>query len=282
MPNLVNYTKELIINILSMLVASFHQQEFVCYRLTDMSKMKIIRLSPNPEGFGETQDELQQDMFESPLPVQNSYEYYADENIGLYVGVWDTTDMIEAAGAYPCDEFMWLLEGEAVVKNNNSDKLEKARAGEAFIIPRGYNCQWHQTGYLRKYYFISENPDEPVPDKPSVEAIIIPDIDFQTQPIGISEPFLLINEVKQKIINSYQDTTNKFFSGIWECEAFQSKARPFPYHQLSIVMEGSVILTDDKGQQHLFKAGDAFFIPEGVNCSGHSTEEVRLCYAILS
>ncbi|MCP4413628.1 MAG: DUF861 domain-containing protein [Gammaproteobacteria bacterium] len=247
-----------------------------------MSNMKIIRLSSNPDGFGQTQDVLQQEMFDSPLPIQNSYEYYADYNIGIYVGVWDTTDMIEAAAAYPCDEFMWLLEGEAVIKNNNSGKLEKARAGEAFIIPRGYNCQWHQTGYLRKYYFISENPDDPVPDKPSVTAIVIPDTDFKTQPIGISEPFLLINEVKQKVINCYQDTTNKFFSGIWECEAFQAKARPFPYNQLSIVMEGSVILTDEKKQQHLFKTGEAFFIPEGVYCSGHSTEKVRLCYAIVS
>ncbi|MCP4271596.1 MAG: hypothetical protein GY781_06455, partial [Gammaproteobacteria bacterium] len=71
-----------------------------------MKKSKIIHLKTNPDGFGKTPDELTTDMFDSPIPVQNSYEYYADDNTGLYVGVWDTTDMVETAGPYPCDEYM--------------------------------------------------------------------------------------------------------------------------------------------------------------------------------
>jgi len=246
-----------------------------------MSQKKIIRLSPNPQGFGETPDELTQDMFESALPVQNSHEYYSDDDIGLYVGVWDTNDMVETAGPYPCDEYMWLLEGKADIKNNKTGELEKVRAGEAFIIPKGYDCQWHQSGYLRKYFFISEHPDETIPNKPSVEGIIIPDVDAPAQSSAVSEPFLVSANDGSNMINQYQDTTGKFFSGIWECAPFQSESRQFPYHFFAYVMEGSISLTDEKKVQHVFHAGDAFFIPDGVLCTGQSSSKVRLNYAIL-
>jgi len=58
-----------------------------------MSKKKIIKLSQNPEGFGEITDELEVEMFESSLPKQHTHSYFEDEVLGLYIGVWDTTDM---------------------------------------------------------------------------------------------------------------------------------------------------------------------------------------------
>jgi uncharacterized cupin superfamily protein len=115
-----------------------------------MKKEGIIRLSTNPEGFGESPDELTPDMFASELPTQHSYEYYEDEELGLYIGVWDTDDMIEVAAPYACDEFMWLIEGECQIKNNRTGEIETVEAGTAFVIPKGYDCQWQQTGYLKK------------------------------------------------------------------------------------------------------------------------------------
>ncbi len=246
-----------------------------------MKKSKIIHLKTNPDGFGKTPDELTADMFDSPIPVQNSYEYYADDNIGLYVGVWDTTDMVETAGPYPCDEYMWLLEGEAVIKNNKTGKLEKACAGEAFIIPKGYDCQWHQSGYLRKFFLISENPNEPVPDNPSVEGIVIPDINKPFHTLSIPKPFLVSDDVNQKMMNQYKDNIGKFLSGIWECDVFQSETLPFPYHYFAYVMNGTITLIDENDQQHLFHTGDAFFIPKGTVCSARTTVKIRLSYTII-
>ncbi len=246
-----------------------------------MSTKKIIPLNPNPKGFAQTPDELTPDMFDSPLPVQNSYEFYAEEELGLYVGVWDTTDMIEKAGPYPCDEYMWLLEGEAEIHNNKTCEVEKVQAGEAFIIPKGYDCQWHQNGYLRKYFFISEHPDEPIPDTPSVEGIIIPDSNKPSLPITIAEPFLVSGSSNPKMINQYQDTTGKFFSGIWQCDAFQSSNTHSPYHLFAYVMEGSITLVDEDDDNYVFHAGDAFFIPEGVLCSAQTKDSLRISFAIL-
>ena len=248
-----------------------------------MSAKKIISLSAAPKGFGRNPDELTADMFVSELPVQHSHEYYADEELGLYVGVWDTTDMTETAGPYACDEFMYLIEGEAVIKNCKTGVKEKAKAGEAFLIPRGYDCQWHQTGYLRKYYLISENPNEPVPEKPTVEGIIIPGSDDPMEPLTKAEPFLVTSAGhNQRQHVCYRDGTGKFASGTWESEPFQSEPAAFPYHGFACVQAGSLTLTDESGDQHSFAASDAFFIPQGVVCRAEASEFTRLFFSILS
>ena len=105
----------------------------------------IIRLSHNPDGFKDNVDDLTADMFESDLPIQHSHDYFADDEAGLYVGVWDTTEMIEAAAPYAMDEFMVVIEGAAVIRNNTTNTSETILAGESFIIPREYDCQWQQT-----------------------------------------------------------------------------------------------------------------------------------------
>ena len=247
-----------------------------------MSESKIIRLSAAPEGFGKTPDKLMPEMFVSKLPVQHSYSYYEDEALGFYVGIWDTTDMIETAGPYACDEFMWLLEGEATIKNNKTGAMEKVRAGEPFVIPRGYDCQWHQTGYLRKFYVISENPNEAIPQYPSFEGIIIPQADAPVEPMTYAEPFLIKRATPfQRQHTCYRDNTGKFLSGTWESDPFESEVRPFPYNEFAFVQAGSLTLVDEEGAEHSFKSGDALFVPEGVICSARATEKVRLIFAVL-
>jgi uncharacterized cupin superfamily protein len=247
-----------------------------------MSDKAIIRLSKNPQGFGDEPDKLEADMFASEIPLQNSHEYYADDELGLYVGVWDTNDMVEAAGPYAMDEFMCLLEGSAGVKNSKTGVMQKAQAGEVFIIPKGYDCQWHQSGYLRKYFMISEHPEEEIPAQPSIEGIVIPGPDAVLNPVTSSQPFLMKGNVVPKAHESYVDTRGRFYAGTWGCDAFDSESRPFPHYQLSCVQEGSIALIDACGETHVFNAGDAFFVPQGTLCSGLSSAGVRLFYSILT
>ena len=72
-----------------------------------MMTRSMIRLSPDPEGFGETPDKLEAGDFHSDVPVPHTHSDYEDDEIGLYVGLWDTEAMVEAGGPYACDEFMW-------------------------------------------------------------------------------------------------------------------------------------------------------------------------------
>ena len=116
-----------------------------------MSNLNIIRLEPNgPEGASLIEDELDQADFQSALPVQHSYSYYEDEGSGLYIGVWDTNTMQEKFGPYGMDEFMWVIEGQVTMVDESGNETI-VKAGEAFVIPKGYPCSWKQEGYLKKY-----------------------------------------------------------------------------------------------------------------------------------
>ena len=221
----------------------------------------FIRLSPDPEGFGDTPDKLEAEDFSSDVPVQHTHSYFEDDEIGLYVGLWDTETMVEAGGHYACDEFMWLIEGECQIRNNRTGEIASVKAGTPFVIPRGYDCQWQQSGYLRKYYVISEHPEEDIPAVPAHEGIVILKTDQQN--IG------------------YEDTTGRFSSSTWTSGAFESEQRPFPYNEFAYVQDGSITLTDAEGTAQVFSAGDAFFIPEGVACDATVVKSVRLYITVI-
>ncbi len=69
----------------------------------------ILRIEPD-RALMEPLD-LEPDAFQSPLPVQHYHLIFEDEEIGLAVGIWDTTSMQEAFGPYPGDEFITVLDG---------------------------------------------------------------------------------------------------------------------------------------------------------------------------
>jgi len=76
----------------------------------------------------------------------------------------------------------------------------------------------------------------------------------------------------------YRDTTGRFFSGTWASGAFESAQRPFPYNEFAYVQDGSITLTGAEGAAQVFNTGDAFFIPEGVECDATVVSSVLLVY----
>ena len=248
--------------------------------MTDNNK-SIIRLSPDPAGFGETPDELKTEDFSSEVPVQHSHSDYEDDEIGLYVGLWDTESMVESGGPYACDEFMWLIEGECQIRNNRTGEIETVKAGTPFVIPRAYDCQWRQSGYLRKFYFVSEHPGTAIPAVPAHEGIVIPRADAMLSEIEHDAPFQVSCGARPLQNVCYKDATGRFFAGTWASEAFASKQRPFPYNEFAYVQDGSITLTNARGAARVFNAGDAFFIPQGVECDATVANSVRLYFAVV-
>ncbi len=255
-----------------------------------MSEKQIIRLSRTPEGFGNTADELTAEMFESELPIQHSHSYFEDDELGLYIGVWDTTDMVEVAGPYGCDEFMIVLEGQAAIKNTSTGEVETVAAGEGFVIAKGYECQWQQQGYLRKFYVISEHPQEPIPEQPAANGIIkmqaqqaSPDNRAEKLEVELTgDSFELKTPTKvNKGQHLYQDNLGRFVAGIWQSDAFETKLQPFPRHEFIYVQSGQLTCIDEHQQAHIFNAGDAFFIPKGTVCQWQVKDNVRTYYTII-
>ena len=70
---------------------------------------------------------LDPDAFQSPLPVQHYALIFEDEDIGLAVGIWDTTTMQEAFGPYPGDEYITVLDGGFAMVDAAGQELAAAR-----------------------------------------------------------------------------------------------------------------------------------------------------------
>jgi uncharacterized cupin superfamily protein len=238
-----------------------------------MSEKKIIKLIHNPNGFGEIADELEESMFESTLPKQHTHSYYEDEALGLYIGVWDTLDMIETAAPYACDEFMTIIEGTVEIKNNQTGIVEAVTAGQSFVIPQGYNCQWHQNGYLRKFYVIYEPPAESIPDSPVCESIVYID-EKSTLPWQETS-----NGYQKKM--QYQSHNQKFTSGVWQGKDLDTGMIAFPYHEFISLKEGCLLCTDDKGVEHKINSGEALFIPQGTHCSWQAQGKISIHFVQL-
>lgn len=238
-------------------------------------------LDPSPAGFGDKPDELDPDIFVSELPTQHSHAFFEDDSLGLYIGLWDTDDMVEAPGPYACDEFMLLLEGEVRVKDNQTGEFTAVAASDAFVLPKGYDCQWHQQGYLRKFYVISEHPDESVPDPAAKQQTIIIPLSPGNNARSESVLFPGLDSSNCTEALSYTDTQGRFFAGIWQSSALNAHAVALNHHCLLCVRCGAVTLATGEGEAHV-SAGQTCFIPSSTQLAMSVGQETVIQFCTVT
>ena len=120
-----------------------------------------------------------------------------------------------------------------------------------------------------------------MPAEPAHEGIVIPRADALMTEVVEDAPFAITSGAKPQQNICYKDTTGRFFSGTWAVQAFESVQRPFPYNEFAFVQDGSITLTNAEGAAEVFNAGDAFFIPEGVECKATVASSVRMTIAVI-
>ena len=237
-----------------------------------MSEINIIKSFQNPVGFGDVVGDLETNRFESPLPKRHTNNYYEDEEVGLYIGVCDSINMIETASPYAFDAFISIIEGAMEIKNSKTGMIETIMAGESFAIPQGYDCQWHQHGYLRKFYVIFEPKN--IPKKPIIANVV----SFKENNITDDIPWQKTSDGHRKKV-LYQNHNQTFTCGIWQSKGFNTSVMSFPYNEFIIIKLGNLICTDDKGIEHKISAGEALFIPQGVSCSWQTQGKITIHFA---
>jgi len=247
---------------------------------------RVIRFEANgPADTGLPTMELEQADFQSELPQQHVHEYFEDEALGLSLGVWTTTDMQEAFGPYPGDEFMWVIEGQVDMLDGDGNATH-VNQGETFCIRNGIPISWKQVGFLRKFYMTYENPKAQTPDIASTDDGVLV-LDPATLQSGLTKmdstaPFEIKGEAPLQHDNiAFTNDAGNMFVGMWDSTAFESEMCPFPCYEFVQLLEGEITITEADGTTHLFKAGDAFFIPEGTVCSWKTNGYVRKYYSIL-
>jgi uncharacterized cupin superfamily protein len=218
---------------------------------------------------------------EAGTPVQRGVEYFNDTTLGLNSGVWDCTPMTTRMGPYPFHEFMILLEGSVTIREA-SGRETVINAGESFILPKDLVCQWHQTGYVRKFYVIFEDPSGTAPRDPASLKVLKIDTNHDLQPSPPTAKDILLSDVPTQFgHNWFEDPTGQWTTGVWGSTPYRRKAMPFPRHELMHLLEGSVTLTDPDLGAQTFTAGDTFFVPKGANVEWYNPVPVKKLYSIF-
>ena len=68
---------------------------------------------------------------------------------GHRVALWESEAGVLKSEAYPVDEFIYVLEGEVVTTDADGTRRE-FRAGDAFVLPRGWAGTWDMKTRFRK------------------------------------------------------------------------------------------------------------------------------------
>ncbi len=134
----------------------------------------VIRVEPNgPKITGLTPwDSMDPENLVEGTPVQRGHIYHENPDAGIMVGVWDCTAFTEHMAPYPVDEFMYLLEGTLRIGLPDGTDVVVGR-GQAFVIPKGFVCQWKQAGYVRKIFMIADDPRKDTVFNPSLSRITV-------------------------------------------------------------------------------------------------------------
>ncbi len=244
---------------------------------------KVILLEPNgPPGIGLAEMECDPADFQSPLPTQHLHVYFSDEDLGLTVGVWDTTTMQETFGPYPGDEFIWVLEGAFEMIDGDGTAVG-VKQGQSAFFRNAIPISWKQDGYLKKFFMTYLDPMADTPQIDSAEGgVRVMDPQVPLMLLDGTAPFTIIGPrpVQRAHIEFTNDAGNMSV-GVWESDAMVSEMQPFPVHEFVQMLEGEVTITAEDGTAQTFRAGDCFFVPKGAVCSWNIKAYVKKYFAVL-
>ena len=247
---------------------------------------RVIRFEANgPAETGLVKMTLDQDDFQSTLPEQSLHVYFEDEDLGLSLGVWTTTTMQERFGPYPGDEFIWVLEGHFAMIDGHGNETP-VKEGDTCCFRNAIPISWKQDGFLKKFYMTWSNPKAEIPEIASADGGVMvfdPDgLEAGLVEMDSTDPFEIKGDVPVQRDNTlFSNDAGNMFAGMWDSTAFESKMKPFPTHEFVQMLEGEVTITEHGGTAHLFKAGEAFFIPMGTVCSWKTTGYIKKYYSVL-
>ncbi len=206
-----------------------------------------------PDGTGLAEwDRIDPANLVSGQPVQRGHIYHQDEAAGYLVGVWDCTPQTEKMGPYAVDEFMLLLEGELVMGLPDGSEIT-IKAGQAFVIPKGFECQWRQTGYLRKFFMILDGPVPQAAENPSLHRIVVPDLKIVPD---IGQGAVAVERT------DFINADGSMRVGVSRWTAAQMPARKIAEHQLIHVLSGRLVLAAE-GRDETFERGQTAYIRQG-------------------
>ena len=208
-------------------------------------------------------DAMDADSLVSGTPVQRGWLADEDAATGYLAGVWDCTAFTAHPGPYPDDEFMLLLEGRVVMRTPDGAAIP-VEAGEAFVIPKGFVCQWEQPGYVRKVFMIVSDPVPEGPANPSLGRITKPSFAAQALDGAVSTAATV-----------FENATGRMSVALRTHAGGETAERAAEAHELFHVLDGAVTLTTG-GVRETFGPGETGYIRAGTVLSRGYAQGARI------
>ena len=219
--------------------------------------------------------------FEVRPEAQNLHVYFEDEELGMSVGVWDTTPMQEPFGPYPGDEFILVLDGHFDMMDSvdGSGQNVPCAKGQSIIFRNGAPVSWKQHDYLKKFYITYTDPRA---EMPVIESAVGAIQALNPDMVLTDADLLPDTSTPQREKVFFNNDHGNFEVGLWDTQTLRdSEMHPFPWHEFAQVLEGEVTITEPDGIAQTFVAGDVFFVPAGTLCAWHVPTYLRKYYAAL-
>ncbi|MFK7836507.1 MAG: cupin domain-containing protein [Sulfitobacter sp.] len=224
----------------------------------------ILRFEPKGPNGLEQWEQMDYASLVSGEPVQHGHLYHEVEDKGYMVGVWDCTAFTDQMMPYTVDEYMLFLEGDLTMVLPDGAEVE-IKAGDAFIIPKGFECQWKQPGFVHKIFMIL---DGPVPDaeNASLRRITVPDL---ASPTGAD-----VTQSRTDFVNAVGTMRVE----VQDHGAVAQMSRTSHANELITVLNGTLQLFDGQ-KPHVFNTGDTAYLHQRDTVGWKTTAGTRLIVA---
>ena len=103
-----------------------------------------------------------------------------------------------------------------------------------------------------------------------------------TQWEEIPQSALVAGKPVQSGHNYFTDETGNLTAGVWHCTPFTAKSSPYDVNEFMLVLDGSVTIVHENGDEQTIKAGQSFVIPKGTPCAWKQSEDILKFYVIFN
>lgn len=80
---------------------------------------------------------------------------------------------------------------------------------------------------------------------------------------------------------SDENASGTFMSGVWKCTPGTMKLTGYPFTEMAKIIEGTIEITDEKGNKQVFGPGDAFSLHQGFKGTWHMPTPVHKHFALF-
>lgn len=181
------------------------------------------------------------------------------------VGVWDCTPFTDRMMPYSVDEYMLFLEGDLTIIMPDTTEVH-IQSGDAFVIPKGFNCQWKQNGFVHKIFMFVDGAVLDA-NNASLKRISVPDFDLRNS--------------KNSLITSRTEFLNAAGTMRVDVQLYDAMSHPSlacEEHLLIAVLDDT--LTLNTGQcAHLFSKGQTAYVYQGGLVDWTTTQSTKIILA---